>query len=863
MLNKSAKSILAIIILSVLVFSMGAYVLANGPTTISEKTEHGKNIADNDGVILSADSVLSCFWKPDPINDGYKICEAIIELENTKNTEINLESLADRFQVDFAKDNVKKEQKEPAISYHYSLDYELYDKTLLNIICYMDCAEKRAPADCKESCSYQVERKRWTDWTDFRVSDKNNIRKGEILAFKAIFEVEQYQSNSYNFTLKGQENNYFLDPDVSACGTLNTAGGVYTQIANITDNGLTDDCIIISNENITYNGNGNYIQSDDLDVSGIYSNQMNTTIKNTNVSIPVPLSIGIELGGANNSYLFKNTLVSFNGLELTNVYDTIIENLTVVTGAIGFPVEAIKLTSSSDNTISNSSLTCYGTSCYGVNIVSGGNNTIKNTTIISDSGPGDYGIYFGGAENIVQDSNITGFDFGIYLNANSNRVFRNTIENNVIAVQINGKDFNVLENNTIFGCSDTGADTGCVYLADGSDRNNMTGGSLDADSDELYGVFISSDTSASANNRFRDFTIEPQFIITRGGVKMSGSSAGLNNVFLNVTYNSTWTVINSCSSCELVRKWYLDINLTILGFPHSFPNEYEANTIFYRTEDMDDIIASKTTVNHRVTFDDTLIGYINKGGTRTYYSHTPTVYASHDAFYPNSITFNIAFDSSSSNNVNKIDNITLEARPPAYSVPPTAPPFTSTTLEPEPKIIYIPENKTYCGDLICQREGNDYNIKENFWNCAQDCPGAIGENFDELIYSFFNYCWDKDPSTVCFWTQQLFSTTPGVGINRTISCGDNICGGPENFINCKEDCGGFNVNAVLTNCSDDDPTTPCFWNTNLAIYVLFGGFGGLLALSMIKIKVSGERKKVSGFGYIKLKYKKTRRKWRK
>ena len=426
---------------------------------------------------------------------------------------------------------------------------------------------------------------------------------------------------------------------------LLTAGETYTQQNNIIHNSLTSDCIVILDENITFNGNGYFISSDD-DYTGIYSNQMNTTIKNSNVSIFHPTSIGIELDSANNSYIFNNTLMAGNTLELNNVYNTIIEKLTTYINS--FPMEAVKFTSSSHNIISNSSLTCYGASCYGVDIVSGANNTIKNTTITSDSGPGDYGVYLGDNSNIVQDSNISGFDFGIYLNANSNRVFRNTIENNVIAVQINGKDFNVLENNTIFGCSDTGADTGCVYLADGSDRNNMTGGSLDADSDELYGVFISSDTSASANNRFRDFTIEPQFIITRGGVKMSGSSAGLNNVFLNVTYNSTWTVINSCSSCELVRKWYYRayVNDT-LGNDVS-----NANVSAYDVSDVYQF--NLTTNNTGYTPIGEIIDYVNVGGTKTNYD-AYTIYAVNDSY--NLMGFSYSVSTNNLKHVLTLDNV--------------------------------------------------------------------------------------------------------------------------------------------------------------------------------------------------------------
>ena len=329
------------------------------------------------------------------------------------------------------------------------------------------------------------------------------------------------------------------------------------------------------------------------------------------------------------------------------------------------------------------------------------------------------------------------------------------------------------------------------------------------------------------------------------------SSTSSNNSLINVTYTDVLEYIVSGS--ELIRKWYFDINLTVLTTPYSFPTEYEARVNLYNDSEIiaKNLINLSTTVNHNIDFaEKIMIEYINNGGTKTYYY--PTITANHDAYYPNTTTYNL------STNILGDRNITMLAKP-GTGFPSSSTSTSSTSTSSEPTIIYIPENKTYCGDLICQKDGNDFDVKENYWNCIQDCPGAIGENFDELIYSLTKYCFDKDPSTICFFTQQLFSVTLGIGENLTISCGDNLCEAGENFINCEQDCGGFNLDTMLKGCFDDDKFTPCFFNTNLAIYVLFGGFGLFLALSMIKIKAPGERRKVSTIQYIKIKLKKRKR----
>ncbi len=73
-------------------------------------------------------------------------------------------------------------------------------------------------------------------------------------------------------------------------------------------------------------------------------------------------------------------------------------------------------------------------------------------------------------------------------------------------------------------------------------------------------------------------------------------------------------------------------------------------------------------------------------------------------------------------------------------------------------IVEVPSNATFCGDGICQKNGNDLNVSEDFYSCAQDCPGF---NVD----STFFYCFDDDPNTLCIWsgvTAQYVGLTVGL-----------------------------------------------------------------------------------------------------
>jgi len=85
-------------------------------------------------------------------------------------------------------------------------------------------------------------------------------RKGECL-LKVAYPI--YSWTDFNkITTKDIEKDFLAIDDVavSACGTLNTAGETYNQDQDIdAETAGAGDCIIISNENITFNGNGYWI----------------------------------------------------------------------------------------------------------------------------------------------------------------------------------------------------------------------------------------------------------------------------------------------------------------------------------------------------------------------------------------------------------------------------------------------------------------------------------------------------------------------------------------------------------------------------------------------------------------------------
>lgn len=51
-------------------------------SNVEERERLGYKFANNSNVILSTNNYVSCAWKPDNVDDGWKMCEAVFEVEN-------------------------------------------------------------------------------------------------------------------------------------------------------------------------------------------------------------------------------------------------------------------------------------------------------------------------------------------------------------------------------------------------------------------------------------------------------------------------------------------------------------------------------------------------------------------------------------------------------------------------------------------------------------------------------------------------------------------------------------------------------------------------------------------------------------
>ncbi len=212
--------------------------------------------------------------------------------------------------------------------------------------------------------------------------------------------------------------------NVTSCGTLSSPNTVYTQTANIVP-ATTANCIIIAAQNITYDCNGFSIYNSTANLSAIYTNQLNTIIKNCNISMGGKggYARGIELtNAADNSLVFNNILIG-NGYGIYSAadYSTITDNFA--------------------NT------TCG--SCYGFYLNEAENNIIKNNTGISSVSYGFY-ILRGSNSNIANNTGRSNSSYGLYIELSNNCTIKN---NTGISISSNGfylrtSNYSLLADNT-------------------------------------------------------------------------------------------------------------------------------------------------------------------------------------------------------------------------------------------------------------------------------------------------------------------------------------------------------------------------------------------------------------------------------
>ncbi len=441
------------------------------------------------------------------------------------------------------------------------------------------------------------------------------------LSYEKNIIVENIIENQTNET-SGKEFGILSTPgatNVTNCMTLSTANTYYQLNQSISNNTITTDCIIISAQNITFDCNG-YSISSTKNYTGVYSNQLNTTVKNCNITMGGNVgantnAIGIEfISGANNGLIYNNNatanvgygiyLISNSNNNLTGNNGTSNSNYGIrlyyslnntLTNNIGFSNSktGIMVESSSNNTLTNNTGTStleYGiylvsdsvnnnltgntgisTSSSGIYIWSSSNNTLTNNRGISNSGSG-FDIMTS-SNNTLTGNNGTsysnGYGAGILLRSASNILINNYFYakgGNYGGIIISSQKNNILINNTGISNSSYG-----IYLSSASNNTltNNTGTSTSS-----AGIYLSSSsnntltsntgTSNSSYALYINLSSKNNIILRQNA---TGYSTGSYGIYLNT--NSDNNIIQDCVNVSGIAG---DIFLTGNSINNTFIN---------------------------------------------------------------------------------------------------------------------------------------------------------------------------------------------------------------------------------------------------------------------------------------------------
>lgn len=339
-----------------------------------------------------------------------------------------------------------------------------------------------------------------------------------LLAFVALFVITVASPTTSALT------------DVDSCQTLSTAGEYYILNQSITGP-ITSDCVVVAADNVTLDCDNFYILNATAPYNGVYSNRINTTIKNCNISVSNPAS-GIALVGANHSLILNNTLNSNEiGIRLTSTHFTRIENNT---GSYNLESLVWLESSSNSNTVFNN--TAMNNYFVGIYVGSNNNNTIENNTANNNT---YYGIYLlSSTNNRINYNNASlnpgsggSFGYGIHLDSSSgNNLTGNVANLNAWrGVSLESSTNNIMSNNSAMNCTTLGC---AGFYLSASTSNNLVGNRA-LFSDDASGIQLvssSNNNNITANNVSFNQGMEDGF-----GISVSASSG---NIIANNTANS-------------------------------------------------------------------------------------------------------------------------------------------------------------------------------------------------------------------------------------------------------------------------------------------------------------------------------------
>jgi len=162
---------------------------------------------------------------------------------------------------------------------------------------------------------------------EWKGTQQTSFSNSNNLEWIIAIDVVPFRKGLFNLSMS----NLNIDPDITACGDLTTANGVYTVTSNIVWDNTRLICLDILADNITLNMNGKKLSGNTSAISSMYGIRLfsiNGTIANGTLN---NIPNGIKLSKANNT-IYNNTFYTI-GLGVT--YPIQIYVLGTTSGTLG------------------------------------------------------------------------------------------------------------------------------------------------------------------------------------------------------------------------------------------------------------------------------------------------------------------------------------------------------------------------------------------------------------------------------------------------------------------------------------------------------------------------------------------------
>ena len=509
----------AFIIFAGSLFAIGGFINAQGEEIpeIYDYDANTKTIRVKD-ITIVAPADINCEWT-DP-NADWKLCTVEIAVTNH-----NL--IHDFIEKDSPMSDFKHSVTDMEV--YTSPLLNTYQESVLNSTCFdnLNLTEEEMEDFDDSICRYNVTRYDFNDW---KIKDKlDKFPKNDTLGVKLIFkspilqDSNNYLKNQFNFSIFGEDYDVILDPDISACTVLSTAGATYTLNASITDS-ATSFCMNITADNIILDCQGHTIDGNNNADYGIYVSRASQ--QTTNVTIKNCVLTDWDTRGIYFYYSDSNTLTNItansnqdDGIDIRYSDSNILTNIIANSNS----QKGIDFGYSDSNTLTNITA---NSNTYGIYYDRSHSNTLTNITANLNTNIGLRLFYSGsGILTNVNLFNNTSFDIENWVGASSecNSKFTNVTgtDNKPIlfynsSVIIDGWNNNV---SSLILCN-----------ADNSIINNLVIDHTDKENNELFIIY--SDEINITNSKF---------IEMKNGIRaIDSDSIRLINITINSNYNGIY-----------------------------------------------------------------------------------------------------------------------------------------------------------------------------------------------------------------------------------------------------------------------------------------------------------------------------------